>query len=557
MTCGYFFRYCARLIFNMGGVMGKLAGTQLGQSLLDEMQGHSIHDVRHLIDKLMDKEYDLHEPIQMTDYDVLKHREICTDLVFCIHGTHEKVQSTLSAINEKISVVLEAITFMQSSFLPCLSLVPFKGNKSGSDLINDFESLFLILKDTRSELDESHIRGLDEMEGHTVAIDSDEEDRLFEELDQLMEAQERMEAFTGNAHKFMANSVQRAFRLLEDLETSFRLVSFFVFANLFQLESNLFRQVCKAFNQNSDAFPNDEEPVIDGVDSLRNAIKLLRIPDVSKFELENMMDEGTNCMKKFSRTSRPESSNTENLQDETVLDLKVSYLIAGSELFRKLILNSQTSPVYCALVETHLSDLVSSKQLKLLSRGVVEINAADVGSIIYSTKSCCQEWFVLISGKLRIKPESISDENSSTKALKEDFEIWKGEIFGGFDFFEHDSDSVHFDIEVIEPCQYIEMKGKVLEELFEADEDVATDVYDMLGTFKMRCRRLFGVTDFFFLAQNRFVNLYLKIWIQQRYRKIDRLFLETEKKKDFLRGDLVQKCNGDPVRSIVEDLNGE
>ena len=51
-------------------------------------------------------------------------------------------------------------------------------------------------------------------------------ERLFEELDRLVEAQERMETFKGNAHKFMANSVQKAFRGIEDLENAFRLVSF-------------------------------------------------------------------------------------------------------------------------------------------------------------------------------------------------------------------------------------------------------------------------------------------------------------------------------------------
>ena len=209
----------------MGGVLGSLAGTLEGASLMDKLKLHSISDVRILIDRLMEKEYDLQEPIQMSEHEILKHKEVSMDIIIRVHRTQEQVQSTLSSINEKLSAVLEALAFMQSSFIPCLSLVPFKGNKSGVDLINDFESLFTLLKDTRAELKESHVRGLDEIEGHNVALDSDEEDKLFEELDQLMEAQERMEAFMGNAHKFMANSVQRAFRLLEDLENSYKIVS--------------------------------------------------------------------------------------------------------------------------------------------------------------------------------------------------------------------------------------------------------------------------------------------------------------------------------------------
>ena len=41
----------------------------------------------------------------------------------------------------------------------------------------------------------------------------------------------------------------------------------------------------------------------------------------------------------------------------------------------------------------------------------------------------------------------------------------------------------HFEIDVIDQCTYMELKGLVLEELLEEDPDVATDVYDMLGTF--------------------------------------------------------------------------
>jgi hypothetical protein len=192
------------------------------------MQAHSIDDVRNLINYLMNQEYDFREPIQLKEYQILQNREICLQIIIKLHQTQELIHSSLTGIDEKIYNVLEGIQFMQNSLIPCLSLIPFKGNKTGADLINDFQSLFVLLKDTRTELQERHVRGFDEMEAHNIAIDSDEEERLFEELDQLMEAQERMEAFKGNAHKFMANSVQKAFRGIEDLENAFRLVSCFI-----------------------------------------------------------------------------------------------------------------------------------------------------------------------------------------------------------------------------------------------------------------------------------------------------------------------------------------
>ena len=101
-----------------------------------------------------------------------------------------------------------------------------------------------------------------------------------------------------------------------------------------------------------------------------------------------------------------------------------------------------TDPIYCTLVDTHLADLVSPKQLKNLSRGVTEIKLGQVGSIIYSSKSYHQEWFVLISGKLRIKQDSSSEGEvlrADSAESSKDLEIWKAEIFGGYDFFELES----------------------------------------------------------------------------------------------------------------------
>ena len=245
------------------------------------------------------------------------------------------------------------------------------------------------------------------------------------------------------------------------------------------------QQVCKAFNGNCDIFTKDEEPVVSDVSSLKDAIKLLRIQDFNKFELNNILEDGNKCMLQFSKDLRPPNSSRDDLEEEIQeKGLKVSFLIGGSEKFRQLILKLVTDPIYCALVNTHLADLVSPKQLKVLSRGIVDIKTAEVGATIYSTKTCNQEWFVLISGKLHINIDNSSNENSTVlnETPNEEFEIWKGEIFGGFDFFENDPDPyAHFDVAVLEPCQFIELKGNVLEELLEEDPDVANDVYDMLG----------------------------------------------------------------------------
>jgi CRP-like cAMP-binding protein len=201
--------------------------------------------------------------------------------------------------------------------------------------------------------------------------------------------------------------------------------------------------------------------------------------------MDNMNEDGICSMRKF--YTFPSSEIDEGDDDTITIKLKISSLIAGSESFRTLILNMTTDPIYCTLVDTHLADLVSPKQLKFLSRGIAEIKVGQVGSTIYSSKSCHQEWFVLISGKLRIKQENSSEGEFLRAESSEDLEIWKGEIFGGYDFFEMESDQNHFDIVAIEQCTYVELKGLILEELLEEDPDVATDVYDMLGIFLFCC----------------------------------------------------------------------
>jgi hypothetical protein len=223
-----------------------------------------------------------------------------------------------------------------------------------------------------------------------------------------------------------------------------------------------------------------EEPVINSAKDLNDAMKHLRISEPKKFELDSMIEEGLTYMRKYIKQPevRVESSEDES-EDEPNMQLRLTFLISGSDTFRKLLLNLITDPVYCALVKTHLADLVSPKQLKTISAGGKEMTADNIGSIIYSSRSCNFEWFVLLSGKLKIKTDpslvrKFEHEN-------EDCEIWEGEMFGGFDFFQFDSEKNSFELEVIKPCTYIALKGEILETMIDEDPEVASDVYDMLG----------------------------------------------------------------------------
>ena len=65
---------------------------------------------------------------------------------------------------------------------------------------------------------------------------------------------------------------------------------------------------------------------------------------------------------------------------------QVSMLIAGSEAFRRSLLSIAVDPMYCALINTHLADLVSAKQLKAVSRAAREVREEVPGAVVYSSR---------------------------------------------------------------------------------------------------------------------------------------------------------------------------
>jgi hypothetical protein len=222
-------RYCACLIHSWGGTLGTLNGTAEGEKLFSEMEKHSMLEVRNLVDHLMAKEYDLREPVRQSEQEILQSWEVSLKIIVRLSETREKVMEGSYAVQHAVTSVLEMLRNISATLIPYLSQVPMKGSKQGSDLISEFDSLFQALTEAHERLEMGHVtvKG-DDADNQMFAIDSDEETRLFEELDQLMDAQERAQAFRGNAHKFMANSVQKAFRQISELENAFRLVKAFL-----------------------------------------------------------------------------------------------------------------------------------------------------------------------------------------------------------------------------------------------------------------------------------------------------------------------------------------
>jgi hypothetical protein len=217
----------------------------------------------------------------------------------------------------------------------------------------------------------------------------------------------------------------------------------------------------------------EREPEISSPDDLYSAIKLLSVADVSKFELENMLDDGLACMRAHPHIIPPRIEG----EDEIYTSIPVSSLIAGSDPLRSSLLKLNTDPIYCALFETRLADIVSSPELKKLSKGGRLVEASRIGSVVYSSQKCESEWFVLVSGKLKVKIE----EKSQDPVDQSGHEISEGNLFGGCGLLVEEEDRCHFVIQVIQPCTFVELSGNPLKELVDDDHPSGMLVLSVLG----------------------------------------------------------------------------
>ena len=215
------YRYCAKLIHGWGGRLGTLAGTDEGLRLMQELDQIDINDVRFLIKRLIKGGYDKKIPIRPSEQEILTSLEISFSIVDHLALVREGVHAA------KLNLQLET-AFVQESILDlCSTLNPiFAISKSmDDDLYAEYNGLFRSGPAISKAMGRhSHNQDFDDFDDLYQAIDSDEEAKLFEELDALMEAQERAFLFKGNAHELMAQTFQKVTRRLVELETAYDLV---------------------------------------------------------------------------------------------------------------------------------------------------------------------------------------------------------------------------------------------------------------------------------------------------------------------------------------------
>jgi hypothetical protein len=186
-------------------------------SLLDSI---NLDDVREKVDGMLLKQYDKRDPVVQSEQELLCYFET---------GMHfiERLGDTKSSIDEFVSHLLEQMNSIKNVLhelpdsLRYMSNIPSRSSKIQNST-SSLDTILQELKDFAAPTDlskESSVYSTSFWE-----VDSDEEEMLFEEIDILMDTQERAEAFKGDKQKFLANSIQCAFRRILELEHAFQRV---------------------------------------------------------------------------------------------------------------------------------------------------------------------------------------------------------------------------------------------------------------------------------------------------------------------------------------------
>ena len=190
-----------------------MEGTEEGSRLMATLAEININDVRFLIKRLIKGGYDKKMPVRPSEQEILVAFESSLQVIEHLAMIHQEIHANKEKVQTETNFLQSTILDISSVLTPLMAIPDIvEGN-----LAKDFQDQFLALKSYQQEHDD-----MDEV---NQAIDSDEEAKLFEELDALMEAQERALAFKGNAHQLMAQAFQKVSKRVVDLETAYDLVA--------------------------------------------------------------------------------------------------------------------------------------------------------------------------------------------------------------------------------------------------------------------------------------------------------------------------------------------
>jgi hypothetical protein len=211
-------RYCARLIHGWGGTMGALNPTEKELNLLKQMERYSMTEVRLSINRLIERGYDKLKPIGFDEQVARTCFEASARVIELVkQQIQPQLETNSQLLKQTRSVIKVLIQEFKSSLAPFLVAINSKTSKRGGDLDRQFEGLF-------KSIGQNSLQNVHNDEDAYGDIDSDEESRLYDEVDQMTEANERLSAFAGPPERFMANSFQKAFLNITQFGAAYDLV---------------------------------------------------------------------------------------------------------------------------------------------------------------------------------------------------------------------------------------------------------------------------------------------------------------------------------------------
>ena len=468
-------KYCARLIYGWGGHFGSLRQSQRAKAFLEEVRQISMEDVRSLIRRLIDAGYDKRVPQALSEQQIrfsyeasARHMGLVRALQDSLGETAEAVRrhgSALSGMTDRILAALRPVCAgidahparrrKESRFRALAggmrSPIVAGGNLMAMSLEGELQTLMTQSRSAHEASDREAAAattgGDDGSDGGDdgAGLDSDEEAQLHAELDAWVQMQERMEAFGGNQHRYLASVFLRVGLAINSIEEMYRTL-----AAVFHSSG---RNLTKGGGSSS---ADSNVPTV-GRGALSTALEMLAVT-ASDCDLDEMFEDAL-FLVPVSPTSVTTVGNLAGPDPDVATEgARVSFtaVVAASEVFRQRIMSLDTDEVFCDLCSARALRSTPESRLRALAHGgrkrnvakgeifggssasgergggghdttTTAVAAAAAAAAAGSGQRRRRSWFVLLSGAM------VVDEDPQHLEERLCTELGPGDIFGGYE----------------------------------------------------------------------------------------------------------------------------
>ena len=484
--------YCAKLIQSMGGSPSLLKDTEEGARALDMLEQLPIDEVRNRLRNLNRAGYNQIVPKQVVAEEVAMSFERCLAHLPLVQTMIENVQEPARACSSATALLHELAVKLDTYVRPIcklLDLYPFLRQRKNTSLLELSGENFQAARGTSLESEltalekcEASLSRFDEHTGsrHFLVkklsniirlaledgnidtdeqiqidlaweeltsvgenqllygldvLDSDEEEELFADVDNLMSEREFCEAHGIERNLYRLHRFQTSTLRITDMEGMYaRLCSIFTFCHTESGDDNMIPSV-KADDGGKSlqfAVATDNDPYI-GITELVKFFDMIgdeTMRHTPRFEIEVMLEEAFRYQQKNSTlledTAKHASLQRSDHDGEQRVSLKK--LVAGSQSFRSAMQGLKVEEAFGIIMQkSKLSAIVTEPLLREICKsGTVRLSGK--GELLFDSEQRTDPkvWFVVISGSLFLTKAALSgNEDSDYRSLG------NGSMFGG------------------------------------------------------------------------------------------------------------------------------